>query len=183
MRARVLRHPRATIVGTNAQLLRRENAAMPGNQRALFVDEHRDGPAPFPNRGRDLRYLLVGMRSGIAGTRDQLRERPALYLVRGPCFRSKFPSLARAHHARARQWGIWPIRVASSASISAASATAASSTGQAAVHLFDQVLDSDMPPELAAIGVMMLVDAKMRAEPIEHLNDLGCLPFGKQVDL
>ena len=50
------------------------------------------------------------------------------------------------------------------------------------MDLFDQVLDSDMPPELAAIGVMMLVDAKMRAEPIEHLNDLGCLPFGKQVD-
>lgn len=69
--------------------------------------------------------------------------------------------------------------VASSASISAASATAASSAGQAAVYLFDQVLDSDMPPELAAIGVMVLVDAKMRTEPIEHLNDLGCLPFGK----
>ena len=34
---------------------------------------------------------------------------------------------------------------------------------------------------LTSSGV--LVDAKMRAEPIEHLNDLGCLPFGKQVDL
>jgi hypothetical protein len=63
------------------------------------------------------------------------------------------------------------------------SAATASSARQAAVHLFDQVLDCDMPPKLAAIGVMVLVDAKMRAEPIKHLNDLGCLPFGKQVDL
>jgi hypothetical protein len=74
-----------------------------------------------------------------------------------------------------------PLRVRSRSA--RASATAASSAGQAAVHLFDQVLDSDMPPELATVGVMMLVDAKMRAEPIEHLNDLGCLPFCKQVDL
>jgi hypothetical protein len=73
----------------------------------------------------------------------------------------------------------WRVRLRSFA----ASTAAASSARQAAVHLFDQVLDSDMPPKLAAIGVMVLVDAKMRAEPIEHLNDLGCLPFGKQVDL
>jgi hypothetical protein len=59
----------------------------------MFVDEHRDGPAPLTNRGRDLRYLLVGMRSSIAGIRDELRERPALNLIRRP---SKFPALARA---------------------------------------------------------------------------------------
>jgi hypothetical protein len=35
---------------------------MPGNQRALFVDEHRDGPAPFTDRGGDLCYLLVTCR-------------------------------------------------------------------------------------------------------------------------
>jgi hypothetical protein len=32
----------------------------------LFVDEHRDGPTPFPNRGSDLRYLLVGIASALA---------------------------------------------------------------------------------------------------------------------
>jgi hypothetical protein len=51
------------------------------------------------------------------------------------------------------------------------------------VQLFDQMLNSDMPSKLAAVGVMVLVDTQLRAEAIEHLNDLGCLPFGQQVDL
>jgi hypothetical protein len=75
---------------------------MPGNKRALFVDEHRDGPAPFADRGRDLLYLLVGMRSSVACVGDEFRQRPALDLIRRPL---NFPILARAHYARTRQWG------------------------------------------------------------------------------
>ena len=44
---------------------------MPGNQRALFVNEHRDGEAKFTDRGRDLLYLLVGMRSSVECVGDE----------------------------------------------------------------------------------------------------------------
>jgi len=87
----------------NAQLLRREDSSMPRNQCALFVDEHRDGPAPFADRGSDLGYLLLGMSASIAGIGDEFCERPALNLVRRPL------GLARVHYARARarpqKWG------------------------------------------------------------------------------
>jgi hypothetical protein len=69
---------------------------MPRNQCALFVDEHRDGPAPFADRGSDLGYLLLGMSASIAGIGDEFCERPALNLVRRPL------GLARMHYARAR---------------------------------------------------------------------------------
>jgi hypothetical protein len=36
---------------------------------------------------------------------DQPIDRPALNLIRRPCFRINFPSVARAHYAPARQWG------------------------------------------------------------------------------
>jgi hypothetical protein len=58
----------------------------------------------------------------------------------------------------------WPDNVA---------ARAASRVRQAAVQLFYQVLDSDVPPKLAAIGIVVLVDAQMSAEPIKHLDDQG----------
>jgi hypothetical protein len=51
------------------------------------------------------------------------------------------------------------------------------------VNFLDQVLDSDMASKLSAILVMVLFDAQMGAEAINHLNDLSCLPFGQQVDL
>ena len=66
-----------------------------------LVDEHRDGPTPFTNRGGNLLYLVLRMRSGIACVGNQLPDRPAFYLVRMPLV----PILARAHNARARQWG------------------------------------------------------------------------------
>jgi hypothetical protein len=62
-------------------------------------------------------------------------------------------------------------------------ALAACDVGQAAVNLFDQVLDRDVACKLAAILVMVLFDAKMGAEAIKHLNDLSRLPFRQQIDL
>src|ERR1700720_861510 len=41
----------------NAKLVRPEHTAMPGDQRTLFVNEHRVGEAKFADRGSDLRYL------------------------------------------------------------------------------------------------------------------------------
>ena len=58
-----------------------------------------------------------------------------------------------------------------------------SDVGQAAVNLFYQVLDSDMAPKSTAMIVVVLLDAQMDAEAIQHLNNLGCLPFGEQIDL
>jgi len=37
--------------------------------------------------------------------------------------------------------------------------------------------------KLAAIRVIVLFDSQLRAEVIEHPNDLGCMPFGEQIDL
>ena len=51
------------------------------------------------------------------------------------------------------------------------------------MQFFDEVLDSDMPSKFATIGIMLMVDSQMRAETVEHLDDLGCLPFGQQIDL
>jgi len=51
------------------------------------------------------------------------------------------------------------------------------------VNLFNQVFDSDMASKPAAMVVMVLLDTQVGAEAIEHLNDLGGLPFGQQIDL
>jgi hypothetical protein len=51
------------------------------------------------------------------------------------------------------------------------------------MQFFNQVLDSDMLSKLPAVVIMVLIDPQTRAEAIEHLNDLGCLAFGQQVDL
>ena len=58
-----------------------------------------------------------------------------------------------------------------------------SRVGQSALQFFDEVLDSDMLSKIATIGIMVLVDTPMRAEAIEHLDNLGSLPFGQQIDL
>jgi p-aminobenzoyl-glutamate transporter AbgT len=64
----------------------------------MLVDEHRDGEAKFADRSGDLGYLFGGMRASIAGVGDELRDRPSLNLIGWP---RKFPTLARAHNARA----------------------------------------------------------------------------------
>jgi hypothetical protein len=71
-------------VDAGVELVRRENAAVSSNQRALFIDEHRDGPAPLADRGGDLRHLLVGMSACIAGVGDEFCDRPPLDLIRRP---------------------------------------------------------------------------------------------------
>ena len=54
---------------------------------------------------------------------------------------------------------------------------------QPAVHFLDEVLESDMPSKFATIGIMLMVDSQMRAETVEHLDDLGCFPFSQQINL
>jgi hypothetical protein len=54
---------------------------------------------------------------------------------------------------------------------------------QAAVQLFDEVFEGDTPPQLAASLILMLLDTQSRAEPIEHLDDLGGALLGQQIDL
>jgi len=54
---------------------------------------------------------------------------------------------------------------------------------QSAVQFFDEVLDSDVPSKFATIGIMLMVDSQMRAETVEHLDDLGSFPFGQQINL
>ena len=71
---------------------------MPGYERPLFVDEHRDGEAKFADRGGDSRYLFGRMRAGIAGIGNQPIDRPALNLICGHA-----PSRASA---RPRLYGI-----------------------------------------------------------------------------
>ena len=51
------------------------------------------------------------------------------------------------------------------------------------MQFFDKVLDSDVSSKFATIGIMVMVDTQMVAETVEHLDDLGCLPFGQQIDL
>jgi hypothetical protein len=58
-----------------------------------------------------------------------------------------------------------------------------SAVGQSAVQFLDEVLDSDVPAQLATIGIMVMVDTQMRAQTAEHLDDLGCLPFRQKIDL
>jgi len=58
-----------------------------------------------------------------------------------------------------------------------------SAVGQSAAQFFDEMLDSDVPSQLATIGIMVMVDTQMRAETVEHLDDLGCLPFCQEIDL
>ena len=51
------------------------------------------------------------------------------------------------------------------------------------MQFFDEVLDSDVPSKFATIGIMLMVDTQMRAETVEHLDDLGSLLFGQQINL
>lgn len=51
------------------------------------------------------------------------------------------------------------------------------------MQFFDEVLDRDVPSKFAALGIMLMVDTQMRAETVEHLDDLGCFPFSQQINL
>ena len=51
------------------------------------------------------------------------------------------------------------------------------------MQFFDEVLDSDVPSKSATIDIMLMVDSQMRAETVEHLDDLGSLLFGQQINL
>src|ERR1700732_4774583 len=64
--------------------MRAEHTAMAGNQRALFVDQHRVGEAKFTDRGSDLGYLLVAMSASISGVWDQPITRPPLDFIARP---------------------------------------------------------------------------------------------------
>ena len=88
-------------VDAGVELVRRENAAVSSNQRALFIDEHHDGPAPLADRGGDLRHLLVGMSACIAGVGDEFCDRPPLDL--DPQATPPRARIMRAP-ARARKW-------------------------------------------------------------------------------
>ena len=54
----------------------RQHPAMPGDDAACAIDQHRVGPAELPDAGRDLRHLGIGVGAGIARVRDQLAQRP-----------------------------------------------------------------------------------------------------------
>ena len=51
------------------------------------------------------------------------------------------------------------------------------------MQFFDEVLDRDVPSKFTTIGIMLMVDTQMRAETVEHLDDLGCFPFSQQINL
>lgn len=55
---------------------------MPGDDRALPVDEDRIREAELADRGGDLRDLRVAVRARVGGVGDQLLDRPALDRVR-----------------------------------------------------------------------------------------------------
>src|SRR5688572_32260559 len=57
---------------------------MPGDDGVVLSDQHRVGPAPFLDRGRDLIDLCGAVGAGIARIRNEPLDRPALYLVGGP---------------------------------------------------------------------------------------------------
>jgi hypothetical protein len=49
------------------------------------------------------------------------------------------------------------------------------------VQLLDKVFDCDMPCQLAASLVMVMIDAQPCAEPVEHLDDLSGALLGEQI--
>jgi hypothetical protein len=49
------------------------------------------------------------------------------------------------------------------------------------VQLFDKVFDGDIPCQLAASLVIVLIDAQPRAKPVEHLDDLSGALLGEQM--
>ena len=67
------------ITGTSVQpeLAGRQQPAMPGDDPALAVDQHRVGPAELDHRGRDLVHLRVAVRARVALVRAQAVDRPA----------------------------------------------------------------------------------------------------------
>ncbi len=68
-----------------SEFLRGENAAMPSDDPASLVDQHRVRPAPLANAGRNLRHLRVAVRASVARVRHERCDGSALDEVRLPC--------------------------------------------------------------------------------------------------
>src|SRR5581483_1667958 len=76
--AQVIEHDHRNFA--EAQLPRGLKACVPGDNHAIRAHEDWICPAKFNDRGRDLRYLLLGVRAGIAGEGNQPLDGPALDL-------------------------------------------------------------------------------------------------------
>ena len=61
-----------------AQLARRHQLPMPGENAVSLVDQDRVGEAELDHRGRDLRHLVGAVRPGIALVAPQTVDRPEL---------------------------------------------------------------------------------------------------------
>jgi hypothetical protein len=68
----------------DAEAVRREDAPMPGDDAAMLVAKHRDRPAPFLYRRRNLRDLLGAVRARVAGSGNKLSKGTPRDLVRRP---------------------------------------------------------------------------------------------------
>ena len=64
--------------------LRREHAAVPGDDGRVLIDEHGRRPAPLADRGGDLRHLRVRVSVRVARIRNERRNRAALDLIARP---------------------------------------------------------------------------------------------------
>ena len=80
---------------SEAQALRREHAAMAGDDHVIGADQHRIDEAEFGDRGGDLRNLILRMRSRVADIGNQPLDRPGLDLQAMP------PSFDAAMRTRA----------------------------------------------------------------------------------
>ena len=64
-----------------AQVLRRQQAAMAGDDLAVVRHHHRRRPAVLDQRGGDLGHLILGVGARVLRVRLQARERPLLDLL------------------------------------------------------------------------------------------------------
>ena len=63
----------------HAELPRRQQPAVAGNDAVVAVDQDRVGPAELADRGGDLRHLRIAVRPGVLGEGDQSRGRTVLH--------------------------------------------------------------------------------------------------------
>ena len=86
-------HFTAERVTTSRELSRArgKQSAMSGDQAAIFVDEHRIGPAPLADRGSNLRDLFIRVRAGVAHIGRDLLYRPKLAALGRPVLIHRCP--------------------------------------------------------------------------------------------